>query len=94
MTTELEHSCAAIERIRATPNRRSIDKDTLEAIIDIHTLNDVVAMLSELCAEKAEHIEENWQDEALAKQWRRFSVALGQVFTKLPRRGRALRTSA
>jgi hypothetical protein len=45
-------------------NRRPIDKDTLEAIIDHHCLTTVVEMLSEICAEKAEHILMNWDDKA------------------------------
>jgi hypothetical protein len=72
-------------------NRRPIDKGTLEAIVDIHGLTNVVTMLAEVCAEKAE---QNCQDEVLARKWHRASVRLGQIFTNLPRRGRALRTSA
>jgi hypothetical protein len=73
-----------------TPNRRPIDKGTLEAIVEIHGLTTVLEMLSEVCAEKAEHE----QHEAPARRWRQTSVWLGQILTNLPRRGRRLRTTA
>jgi hypothetical protein len=43
---------------------------TLEEIVDASTLGKVIQALSHLCWEKAQHIEENWQDESLAKAWR------------------------
>jgi hypothetical protein len=81
----MQEAVDEIERLRRAPNRRAIDKDSLEAIIDIHGLTNVVAMLSELCAEKAEHVLVNWQDEVLAKKWHRASAQLDQISTKLPR---------
>jgi hypothetical protein len=76
------------------PNRRPCDKDTLEGIIDIHGLPEVVRMLAEICSEKAEHILVNWDDKALADRWNKASAQIGQALSLLPRRGRKLRTSA
>ncbi len=43
--------------------------EKLEALIDAHGLYNVVETLSTICSEKAEHIETNWQDGKLARQW-------------------------
>jgi hypothetical protein len=66
-------------------NRRPIDKDTLEAIIDLHSLTDVVTMLSEICALKAEHINFHWQDNKLTKKWHRAGFQLYQLAANLPK---------
>jgi hypothetical protein len=66
-------------------NRRPIDKDSLEGIIDLHNLTDVVTMLAEICAEKAEHIDSKWKDGKLAGKWYRASVQLDQLAPELPR---------
>jgi hypothetical protein len=46
-----------------------LDKDVLEAYLDLHGLDTVLETLSEICHDKAVHIAENWQDVALAKEW-------------------------
>lgn len=43
--------------------------DTLEKLVDRYGLKDVLSVLAGVCAEKADHIQVNWQDAALAKQW-------------------------
>jgi hypothetical protein len=43
---------------------------TLERLIDTHTLHGVTRMLADICELKAQHIEENWQDRNLAREWR------------------------
>jgi hypothetical protein len=81
----MQEAADQIERLRRAPNRRAIDKDSLEAIVDIHGLTDVVEMLDEICKEKAVHIIETFKDEELALRWWRASKKLGQLAPKLPK---------
>ena len=50
--------------------------DALEAMIDSHTLGGVLDLIAEVCSAKADHILTNWQDDATADQWDRYSAAL------------------
>lgn len=43
--------------------------DTLEALVDDFTLEQVLHDLAEICHEKAAHVREVWQDDALAQVW-------------------------
>lgn len=43
--------------------------EILEGLIDRHGLTYVVAGLSLICAEKAEHLRVNWQDKTRAEAW-------------------------
>jgi hypothetical protein len=47
------------------------DELALEILIDKHGLSSVVDALARVCVLKAEHVEENWQDEKLGMYWRR-----------------------
>jgi hypothetical protein len=58
-------------------------KEKLEAFIDKFGINPLLDMLTEICYEKAEHIEANWQDKALAKMWIKDAKALAKVGAKL-----------
>jgi len=51
----------------------------LEMMLDKHTLEIMLDRLSELCFAKAQHIEENWQDKALAKAWSKAGIAIGKL---------------
>lgn len=55
------------------------NKYALEAMIDSNTLAEVVAALSEICAEKADHIRANWQDAVTAQAWDIAADKLGRV---------------
>lgn len=46
-----------------------IISQVLEPLVDKHGLTHVLAGLSLLCSEKAEHIRANWQDRLTAKHW-------------------------
>lgn len=46
-------------------------KNTLEGLIDKHSLGFVLEMCADLCAEKADHVSTNWQDGSLCKEWMR-----------------------
>jgi hypothetical protein len=43
----------------------------LERIVDLHGLRKTLDMLATICAEKADHLRTDWQDEAAAKDWNR-----------------------
>lgn len=50
--------------------------EEMERVVDASTLLDTVAALELMCYEKAAHIRENWQDNALASQWELCARAL------------------
>jgi len=52
---------------------------TLEALIDARGAEDVLIAISEICGAKAEHVESNWQDHALALRWFTLEGAVGCV---------------
>lgn len=52
------------------------DKLELEAIVDRQGISKVVDTLAIIAAEKASHIDENWQDKALSAAWTRVSARL------------------
>jgi len=41
----------------------------LEALVDAHSVADVLFDLEAICLEKADHIRANWQDSVTAKNW-------------------------
>jgi len=47
------------------------DRNVLEQMIDRTSLAAVLDALALTCAEKAEHVRCNWQDDRLAKTWDR-----------------------
>ncbi len=50
--------------------------DQLESLIDSHDLPAIIEALAEVCSAKADHVELNWQDEALANQWNKRAALL------------------
>jgi hypothetical protein len=58
-----------------TPNQ-GLDMEALEGILDRHGLHGVLDMLASVCAEKAEHVRSNWQDEGTARMWDRRATKL------------------
>lgn len=44
-------------------------KVQLEAMVDKHTLADVLIALAEICIEKGEHLSYNWADAVAASNW-------------------------
>lgn len=51
----------------------------LEALIDSHGLSAIVDAVARVCVLKAEHVETNWQDESLAKLWRKAARRISQT---------------
>jgi hypothetical protein len=58
-------------------------QNEVEALLDRHPIDELVAALAEVCDLKASHVLENWQDKHLAKLWQRNAIALNQVQAKL-----------
>ena len=54
-------------------------QDVLEGMVDANGLDEVIDMLSDVCGEKADHISTNWQEEGLAKDWRKASYYINAV---------------
>lgn len=50
-----------------------IDAADVEDYIDKHGMVHLLTMLENICLEKAEHVQTNWQDRTLASAWRRGS---------------------
>lgn len=58
-------------------------KKELEALIDKTSVAAVCDALSEICAEKAEHVLTNWQDDVTASHWAKAAKLLTSVFNKV-----------
>jgi hypothetical protein len=56
---------------------------SLEGMIDQYGLKKVLSMMSDICAEKADHIRSNWQDAALARQWENEARKLDTAASKV-----------
>lgn len=52
------------------------DERTLEDIVDRSSVYAVLCSLARICAAKAEHISDAWQDTRLARVWMRGSVRI------------------
>lgn len=48
---------------------KELVKEVLERQIDSVGLFEVLQAISEICYEKAEHVNDNWQDKDLARCW-------------------------
>ena len=59
--------------------------EELEAMIDKHGLLHIVTGLSLICDEKAIHIQTNWQDKSLAKEWGKAATLLDKTARGLPK---------
>lgn len=60
-------------------------QEQLEAIIDRTSLQDVLNCLSGVCLAKSDHLEENWQDKASAKQWEEAYHVIDRAVVKISR---------
>jgi hypothetical protein len=49
----------------------SDQKRMLESAIDASSLADVLEALANICREKSQHLQENWQDQRSASLWNR-----------------------
>jgi hypothetical protein len=56
----------------------------LEELVDRHGLKTVVDRLASVCWEKAQHVQENWQDKALATRWNQAANRLETANCHMP----------
>jgi hypothetical protein len=59
----------------------------IEDAIDSHSLEYVLVIIEEICNEKAEHVESNWQDSRLAKVWGRAANVVDLAALKVKKLG-------
>ena len=57
------------------------DDMRLELLADQIGLANLLDQLADICAEKAEHVANNWQDATLAAEWRRAGAVLATAST-------------
>jgi hypothetical protein len=55
------------------------DLIALESLVDTYTLTGVICMLSEIAGEKQSHIRANYQDDDLARKWRKAELGLDRL---------------
>jgi hypothetical protein len=58
------------------------EKEDLERLIDKTSLQSVLMALSEICGEKAEHVESMWQDRKMTREWATLCGAIGVIVPK------------
>lgn len=46
-----------------------VTSESLEEYIDRHTLATLLEKIANVCRDKSEHVQTNWQDEGLAAHW-------------------------
>ena len=54
------------------------EKAALESLVDSRSLANVLRTLSDICFEKASHVESTWQDNELTKRWNRAARSVDQ----------------
>lgn len=69
--------------VSAPKSAMHVDLLTLETLVDSNTLCTVLQYLSFIAAEKAQHIEESWQDTELAKEWGKAAQRLEELASKM-----------
>jgi hypothetical protein len=57
--------------------------ETLEALVDKHSLAYVLELLGRVCHEKAEHLRSNWQDDVSAREWDRDATVCERAACKV-----------
>jgi hypothetical protein len=55
---------------------------SLESFIDANSLQDALQLLSEICWQKANHVQSNWQDSKLATVWEHAGTAIDKLSIK------------
>lgn len=67
-----------------TPQERS---EALEALLDEYgDPEHLLDVLATIASEKADHVRSNWQDEARAKAWDKWSNRIGDFSTRTAQR--------
>lgn len=55
------------------------DRDDLEQILDRTGVKGLLEALAEIANEKESHVQESWQDAALAKRWSKLSTKFDRL---------------
>ena len=58
-------------------------KEQIEAIMDKHGVVRTLEMIAEICAEKADHLRSNWQDDVSATEWDLISSAVDSAVERV-----------
>ncbi len=66
-------------RMHKSDEKLLVNTHKLEELIDSIGVGSVLEAISEICEEKAEHIESNWQDRVLAKLWQKVGKRIGAL---------------
>jgi hypothetical protein len=56
--------------------------ETIETLIDKSSVNYVLNVVAQICFEKSDHIEANWQDKNTAKEWSKLAVKIETLADK------------
>lgn len=64
-------------------NKYETAKTEVEMLVDQFGLASVLTMLSEICADKADHLRCNWQDDSTAKVWAKDSLVIDKLTHKV-----------
>lgn len=56
----------------------------LEQLIDTYGLKNLLIALADICSEKAQHVQENWGDRQLKKNWDKADDLLNRAAQRMP----------
>jgi hypothetical protein len=65
------------------PTKHKEAIEALETLVDKTSVSFVLEALAQICAEKGEHINANWQDGVLARIWQRAGVRIQTLSDKM-----------
>lgn len=65
----------------------NMQKPGIEALIDAHGLANLLGCIHSVVEEKAQHIQENWQDRQLASLWQNAAKVVDTAAAKVERIG-------
>lgn len=63
------------------------EREALEFLMDAAGVAPIMEALSEICGEKAEHIESAWQDRPLARRWNEVCGVIGCASADVSKHG-------
>ena len=58
--------------------------EAIETVVDAIGVRNTLQALAEVCFQKQIHVEENWQDGALAREWHSLMTRISNFADKLP----------
>jgi hypothetical protein len=56
-------------------------EEELEILIDRNGISSVLEALAQVCFDKWQHVEVNWQDHGLARRWHKLAVKIDRLVT-------------